>query len=120
MIDHLELATENLESSTAFYEATLRSLGYRLTDRKPEVVGFEGSNGKDLWIRTQPPQSRPHFAFRCESRAEVDRAFQDSVEAGGRVKQTPILMPHVHANYYSGLVFDPDGYLIEFACHGPQ
>lgn len=119
MIDHLELATENLENSSAFYEITLRALGYRLTDRRPGLVGFEGGNGKDLWIRTQPPQSRPHFAFRCENRAEVDRVFEDSVKAGGRVKQAPILLPHVHANYYSGQVYDPDGYLIEFACHGP-
>ena len=120
MIDHLELATENLDNSSAFYEATLKSLGYRLTDRKPEVVGFEGNNGKDLWIRTLPGQGRPHFAFRCENRAEVDRAYADSVRAGGRVKQAPALLPHVHANYYSGQVYDPDGHLIEFACHGPQ
>lgn len=120
MIDHLELATGNLESSSAFYEATLRSLGYRLTDRKPEVVGFEGSNGKDLWLRLQPAQTRPHFAFRCENRADVDRAYAASVKAGGRVKQPPLLMPHVHANYYSGQVHDPDDHLIEFACHGPE
>jgi catechol 2,3-dioxygenase-like lactoylglutathione lyase family enzyme len=120
MIDHLELATSQLERSRNFYEATLNPLGYRLTDRNDGLVGFEGDNGKDFWLKAQPAGRLPHFAFRCNTRTLVERVFADAVKAGGSVSRAPKLLPHVHAHYFSGLVIDPDGYLIEFACHNPE
>ena len=120
MIDHLELTTENFEAMCTFYGTALQVLGYtRITDGPP--AGFGTPYAPPFWLRPGvTPRPNVHYAFRCATRALVDAVYASARAAGAPDHRAPVLMPHVHANYYAGMVRDPDGNPIEFACHDPE
>jgi catechol 2,3-dioxygenase-like lactoylglutathione lyase family enzyme len=117
MIDHLELSTNDLAATTAFYRGALAPLGYALHVQGPSH-GFGASPDRlDFWVRPGEASSpRPHFAFACETRAHVDAAHRAALQAGGVDNGAPRLMPHLHPTYYAGFVRDPDGHNVEFVC----
>jgi catechol 2,3-dioxygenase-like lactoylglutathione lyase family enzyme len=118
MIDHLELFVRDIEASTEFYRGALAPLDYALHVTGP-AHGFGASPDKlDFWIRSGDPSTpRPHYAFNCASRDQVDSAYAAGIRSGGTVDRAPALMPQIHATYYAGFVFDPDGHKVEFVCH---
>lgn len=119
MIDHLEIAVSNLPASTAFYAGALSPLGYMHCVDREALCGF-GTNeiAPDFWIRSGgPSQPLPHVAFHCATHDLVRRSYEAALAAGGRSRVEPVLMPQVHANYFTAQVLDPDGHNIEFACH---
>lgn len=118
MLDHLEIFVQDLPRSEAFYRAALAPLGYR-TIASTESKGFGvGDEPPDFWIRAgSATNSRPHFAFRCASRALVDAVYASSLSAGGLDNGKPAVLPRIGENYYAGFVRDPDGHNVEFVCH---
>jgi len=120
MIDHIDIATVNLQRAATFYTSLLPTLGYTLSDQQPKCVGFQGNVGKDFWLTEKPELALAHFAFRAKDRLTVAAAYQAAVANGAKSRLAPALMPHVHPNYFSAQVYDPDGYLIEFACHDAE
>ena len=118
MIDHVELNVRDQKKSAAFYIGALAPLGYAMhADGKSS--GFGTSADKlDFWVReAEPSIPPPHVAFHCTSHELVDLSYHAAIAAGGKVRQAPKLMPQVHAHYYAGMIYDPDGHNIEFACH---
>ena len=61
-----------------------------------------------------------HYAFRVESRAEVDAFYKAAMAAGGRDNGAPGPRPHYHEHYYGAFVLDPDGNNVEAVCHEPE
>jgi len=120
MIDHIDIATVNLQRAAAFYSSLLAPLGYTLSDQQPTSIGFQGSSGKDFWLSAKPTLELPHFAFRAKDRLTVATAYQAAMAKGAKSRLGPGLMPHVHPNYFAAQVYDLDGYLIEFASHDAE
>ena len=118
MIDHLELHTADLARATAFYRETLAPLGYRL-HVEGAAHGFGAApDALDFWLKPgTPSEPRPHFAFRCASRALVDQAHGAALAAGGENRGSPSLLAHIHPRYYAAFVGDPDGHPVELVCH---
>jgi len=117
MIDHVELSVGDLARSSRFFAGALAPIGY--TQRTSGTSnGFGTDEGLDFFVRAGGPSAPlPHLAFRCESRALVDAAFGAAMAAGGIEHCTPQLLARVHPSYYAAMVKDPDGHVIEFACH---
>lgn len=56
------------------------------------------------------------MAFRCKSRAMVQRFYEASIQAGGKDNGPPGLREHYRPNYCGAFVLDPDGHNIEAVC----
>jgi catechol 2,3-dioxygenase-like lactoylglutathione lyase family enzyme len=119
VIDHIEIATRQLEASLRFYADALAPLGYAQKTDGP-AKGFGDGVSLDLFLVEGEPSSNVHFAFRATDRATVDRIYDIGRERGHVLDRAPALAPHIHPDYYAGYLRDPDGRLIEFVCHAPQ
>jgi catechol 2,3-dioxygenase-like lactoylglutathione lyase family enzyme len=115
VIDHLELTVSDLDRSTRFYAGALAPLGYA----RHAPLGFGADATRlDFWLRAGDVVTRPHFAFACASRAEVEAAHRAALEAGGVDAGAPRLLAHIAPDYYAGFVHDPDGHKVEFVARG--
>jgi catechol 2,3-dioxygenase-like lactoylglutathione lyase family enzyme len=119
MIDHLEITVGNLICATEFYARALAPIRYRVHVPGKELVGLGSApDCLDFWLRAGIAATpRPHFAFHCETREEVTRAYAAALEAGGEDCGAPALLPHIHPSYFAAFVRDPDGHKLELACH---
>lgn len=128
MIDHSGIQVTDYAVSRRFYSQALAPLGYTLIADIPasvtghvDVAGFGIPPKPDFWISPGPTQEPPmHFAFRADTRAEVDAFYTAALAAGGRDNGKPGLRPNYHANYYGAFVLDPDGHNIEAVCHAAE
>jgi uncharacterized protein len=125
-ISLVTLGVRDLAASTAFYQA----LGWPLSPASvPGEVSFFNTAGGLLGLfghdalaedagmePTPPPAFRGmSVAINLESRADVDRAFEQVAAAGGRIVKAP---ERTDWGGYSGYFADPDGHLWEVA-HNP-
>src|SRR5215207_3013437 len=102
MLDHVELSVADLGRSTAFFERALAPLGYAALAKGPPAGFGTGPDRLDFWLRQSEPSSpRPHFAFRCETRAQVDGAYRAALGAGGVDNGAPKVLAHIHPSYYA-------------------
>jgi catechol 2,3-dioxygenase-like lactoylglutathione lyase family enzyme len=116
LLDHMEIATPNLESMKAFYARILAPLGAAPLVEGPPT-GFGNDAGLPFWMHAgDAPKPAIHFAFGCSARAEVDAAFAAAVNAGGSEPRPPKVLPQIGPDYYAAFVRDPDGHLVEFVC----
>lgn len=120
MIDHIGLEVSDYENSKQFYKLALAPIGYELI-MEVHGAGF-GANGKpDFWIKQGScTAQRIHVAFRCKTRAMVQKFYEAAIQAGGKDHGAPGIREHYHPNYYGAFVFDPDGHNIEAVCHEPE
>lgn len=120
IIDHIGLNVGDFERSKAFYSAALQPLRIKLVKDYPGAAGF-GRDAPDFWIAAGTPVTNPmHFAFKAETRAEVDEFYAAAIAAGGKDNGPPGLRTQYHPNYYGAFVFDPDGHNIEAVCHARE
>jgi catechol 2,3-dioxygenase-like lactoylglutathione lyase family enzyme len=117
MLDHLEISTRRLDETVDFYARVLAPLGYALKVEAPSK-GFGDGEGLDFFIGEGPPSADVHFAFRARDRATVRACWDAGATASS--DRPPALMPQIHPTYYAGFLRDPDGRLIEFACHAAE
>lgn len=126
MIDHAGINVSDWTKSKAFYDAALGAIGAKLLMTVPKEftggvnVGGYGRSKPDFWLHEggEPGPGR-HYAFRVDSRAEVDAFYEAAIAAGGRDNGAPGPRPQYHEHYYGAFVFDPDGNNVEAVCHKP-
>jgi catechol 2,3-dioxygenase-like lactoylglutathione lyase family enzyme len=125
MLGHISFGVGDLERSRAFYDATMRALGYARVYSSAHAVGYgvSGSNQDRLLLilqpgRVTPPSAGFHLAFVAPSREAVDRFHEAALAFGGVDKGGPGLRLRYGPDYYAAFVLDPDGYKLE-AKHPP-
>lgn len=120
-IDHVSLNVSNLAKSKPFYDSLLTCLGFK------SHAGDGWTNDKSgVWINQADDEHRDvvhdrknigvtHFAFRLETRAEVDEFYEQFllpnkvvVLYGG-----PKEYPQYTEGYYAVFFEDPDGFKLE-------
>ena len=119
MIDHVKLFATDPAASRAFYEQSLKPLGYRVMLEPAPGVVVMCAKRPEFWIA--PAASAPtlcHLAFRVDSEFEVDAFHAAALAAGGTDNGGPGLRQHYHQNYYGAFVLDPDGNNVEAVYHG--
>lgn len=127
MLDHISVPVSNLKISAAFYEKTLRVLGYRKIKDFGNAVSFGTSHehpgsfdpGGDFWLyqSASAPCKAVHFAFSASSQDAVSAFHQAGIAAGATDNGQPGLREHYHPDYYAAFLIDPDGYNIEAVHH---
>lgn len=120
IIDHIGLNVSDFDRAKTFYSAALQPIGIRVVKEYPNAAGF-GRDSPDFWIAAGEPKTTPmHFAFKANTRADVDAFYSAAIAAGGKDNGPPGIRPQYHPNYYGAFVFDPDGHNIEAVCHYPE
>ena len=120
-ISMITLGVSNLQESVSFYRDGLKLPVFECTDD----VAFFNLNGTWLGLYGKTALAAdagvpadgsgfPGFALahNLESREEVDRTYQEALEAGASAQKQP---QDVFWGGYSGYFKDPDGYLWEVA-----
>lgn len=121
-LDHLNIFVSDLERSRRFYEALLPEEGL-VVNREFEdlAVGFgDGDYAVLALVRSPDRVQATHLAFRFNTRADVDRLYQQACSVGAKDNGPPGLRPEYHSSYYAAFVIDPDGHNLEFVCHEPS
>lgn len=126
-IHHLDLTVADVERSLAFYLTVLGPAGLVESERYPSYRGTEEVvylGFADQLIGLRPADGGEHryydvgiehIAFRVDTRAEVDAAFERCGAAGARIHYPPELDRDVD-DYYAFFAFDPDGIRVEVFC----
>ena len=118
-LDHLNIYVKDVKLSRSLYEPVFKEFGYDVVRDFEEIaVGFgDGDYSVLALVRTRKPIEGAHFAFRVETRSDVDRFHALAIDAGGTDNGEPGLRPNYHENYYAAFVRDYDGNNMEFVCH---
>lgn len=118
MIDHITIATANVELSRAFYEKAFGPLGYEVSfGEEGRFWAFQIGSGCLFEIRKANDNERPvtscHVAFRVGSKESVVEFYRAALIAGAKDNGKPGIRPQYNENYYACFVLDPDGHNIE-------
>jgi catechol 2,3-dioxygenase-like lactoylglutathione lyase family enzyme len=125
VLHHISLGVADLSSAGSFYDAVLRTLGYRRVFEHATAVGYGVVDGEDkLCLKLQSAPRSPgagfHLAFAASSREAVDRFHAAAITAGGKDNGLPGLRPAYGEHYYAAFVIDPDGHHIEAVINAPD
>ncbi|MSU56313.1 MAG: VOC family protein [Candidatus Taylorbacteria bacterium] len=122
MIDHVSIRVKDLGKSVAFYEPTLRAIGYKKLEGDFDgAVGFAVTGPKDdsgsVWLvqegKGDPLTQNIHLAFAVADTDTVKKFYAAAIVAGGREHGVPAKCPEYGEHYYGAFVFDPDGNNVE-------
>ncbi|HEY9568450.1 MAG TPA: VOC family protein [Thalassobaculum sp.] len=119
MLGHLSFGVDDLDRSTAFYDAILAPLGYVRVWTSSGAAGYgEPGGGDRLALFARPgavvaPGPGFHLAFDAPSREAVDRFHAAALATGGSDQGAPGVRMHYSATYYAAFVCDVDGYKLE-------
>src|SRR4051794_21379984 len=121
MLDHLSIQCAELDTSAAFYDTVLATIGGTRILDFGDALGF-GTDFPCFWLGRQTTGDgfrESHIAFTAPDRASVD-AFQAAAAGlGAEVLHEAREWPEYHEHYYGAFVRDPDGNNVEAVCHTP-
>jgi catechol 2,3-dioxygenase-like lactoylglutathione lyase family enzyme len=122
MIDHISLATADLDRARRFYTAALAPLGAVEVAVTAVSAGWSVAGSDDFYVNLVDGQAvennaKSHYAFSSPSRSAVDAFHAAALENGGTDDGAPGLRQQYHAHYYAAFVIDPDGHRIEAVSH---
>ena len=122
MLSHVTIGTNDLERAVRFYDAALAPLGIeRGTSPWPTWAMWRrpGDYYPMLWAGEPFDRGEASAgngwmaAFLCETRADVDAAYEAALASGGTDEGPPGERPW-RPDYYGAYVRDPDGNKIHF------
>jgi catechol 2,3-dioxygenase-like lactoylglutathione lyase family enzyme len=121
MINHISLGVRNIAKAKAFYDATLKPLGYSCLSDGESSLGYGRDVGQFYLVLSESPvppdpKSGLHFCFTAPTRKSVAAFHKAALAAGGRDNGKPGLREDYGPNYYAAFAIDPDGYRIEAYC----
>jgi catechol 2,3-dioxygenase-like lactoylglutathione lyase family enzyme len=135
IIDHIQITVKDLQAAERFYDqflpivgfdirrkvsATIESNDFQVIEYTHELLAFAITSPreafKDELINRRKPGALHHLAFKAETRAEVDLAYQKLLGIGAVIVAAPRLYPEYHANYYAVFFKDMDNIKFEIVC----
>jgi catechol 2,3-dioxygenase-like lactoylglutathione lyase family enzyme len=123
MLNHVAIQCNDLESSAAFYDTVLATIGGQRLMTNNGRIGYGVPPFPSFWLGPQETGEgfrETHIAFTAPDRAAVRAFFDAAVRAGAEVLHEPRRWPEYHEGYYGAFVRDPDGNNIEAVCHTPD
>ena len=125
-LDHLVLQATDFSSALEFYRLLFEFTHFAeiLDPESDKSFGFRQSDGLTFWIEaasdnlTIKPKagSLDHYAFNCENRDEVDRAYKFCRSKEWRILSEPKAYPQ-YGDFYGFAFEGPDGLKLEFVTH---
>ena len=120
ILHHVSVGTDDLERSSAFYDAVMPHLGASRKMSFPVAVAY-GKQFPEFWIGKPLDQGNAnagngtHVCFIAPSREAVDAFHAAGLGAGGKDEGAPGLRPDYGPGYYGCFLRDPDGHKVEAA-----
>src|SRR5262245_33951712 len=106
MIDHIGFDVKDFGKSKAFYEKTLKPIGYTLTASYETAAGFGPKDKKVFWlVGGRGTTKTAHVSFTAPTRKAVDEFYKAATTAGGKDNGKPGVRKDYHPNYYAAYVF---------------
>jgi catechol 2,3-dioxygenase-like lactoylglutathione lyase family enzyme len=123
MLHHVSVGVSDVARAATFYDAVLKTLGYkRLVEYLPYAVAY-GENQPEFWIGL-PHDQRPmsvgngvHLGFSARSKDQVHKFHAAALAHGGSNNGEPGPRPDYGPDYYGAFVYDLDGNKIEATLH---
>ena len=116
-IDHLWLGVADLEASSRFWRAVVRSLGLGTGARDGLFIVSGERRHFALVADGRPPTEHVHMAFPVADDEAVAGFHGVALAAGYRDNGGPGERPEYHAGYVGAFVLDPDGNNVEAVNH---
>jgi catechol 2,3-dioxygenase-like lactoylglutathione lyase family enzyme len=117
-IDHLYLAVSDFDESERFYDAVMKTLGFKKGDRSIGGERHAHYFNRYLQLSIRPARTQVkhdsyapglhHLCLRLADRNAVDAAARELAAIGVRVSE-PRLYPEYADDYYAVFFEDPDG-----------
>jgi catechol 2,3-dioxygenase-like lactoylglutathione lyase family enzyme len=123
MLHHVSVGVSDVTRAATFYDAVLRTLGYkRVVEYLPYAVAY-GEDHPEFWIG-MPHDQRPmsagngvHLGFSARSKDQVHKFHAAALAHGGSNNGEPGPRPDYGPDYYGAFVYDLDGNKIEATLH---
>jgi catechol 2,3-dioxygenase-like lactoylglutathione lyase family enzyme len=119
LMNHVSIGTNNLESSLAYYDELLDSIGAKRIIDVPGIGAAYGRVYPEFWVQ-KPYNEEPaetangvHFAFFVESKEQVNRFYQTAMALGSKDDGEPGPRAEYSDAYYGCFVRDLEGHKIE-------
>ena len=129
-LHHIDLSVSDVAAAKRVYGPVLDFLGYAMVKDRPDGCEWDLRGrepfGASVGNRAATPGGGPdryapglhHLAWRVESRAAVDAAYDLLVEHRIPVLDPPAHYPEYSGDYYALFFADPDGLKLEIV-HAP-
>ena len=125
MLHHVSVGVSDLERAAKFYDAVLRTLGYRrVADYSPHAIGY-GTDKPEFWIggaHNGDPVSAgngTHMGFQARNKQEVLKFHATALAYGASNNGEPGPRADYGPGYYGAFVYDLDGNKIEALLNAP-
>jgi catechol 2,3-dioxygenase-like lactoylglutathione lyase family enzyme len=119
MIHHVSVGVRDVARAAKFYDAVLRTLGYkRVMEFLPHAIAY-GTDHPEFWIQTPIDQKIPssgngaHVGFKAASKAQVGKFHAAALAQGGSNNGEPGPRADYGPAYYGAFIYDLDGNKIE-------
>ncbi|MEA5462562.1 VOC family protein [Leptothoe sp. PORK10 BA2] len=121
MIAYTLVGTNDLEKSTAFYDALLAEIGGKQAVAVDRVILYAGAEGTPFFGIAQPANGQPAnvgngsmVSLGAKSPEEVDRLHAKALDLGASDEGAPGPRTNQGLNFYAGYFRDPDGNKLNF------
>lgn len=127
IIDHIQITVKDLKTAEVFYDNFLPLVGFDLSKKvsayieahdfhvieySHDLLAFAITSPREAFkqdtVNRRKPGALHHLAFKAESRAEVDRVWQELLKIGANIVSEPQVHPEYSENYYAVFFKDPD------------
>lgn len=121
IMDHVSVGTSQYDRARVFYDALAKELGWKAILDFPQfqVVGYGRDFGPEFWLGGPGDRGQAsvgngtHFAFRTDSREQVDSAYKVVMAHGATDRGAPGPRPDYGPAYYGAFFADLDGNRLE-------
>lgn len=119
MLHHISIGVSDVDRAGAFYDATLKTLGFkRVMEVMPYGIAY-GETMPEFWVqlphdgRKAAPCNGTHVCFAAKSAKAVKAFHAAALKAGGTDEGGPGPRPEYSPAYYGAFARDLDGNKIE-------
>lgn len=117
MFDHMSIGVRDLAAAGRFYDAVFAPLGHAKTWAQEKELAYGADGARHFWLYPvsgdQVAGLGVHIAFRADTSAAVDAAYDAAVEQGAQTLRAAGFHPDIGPDYYGAIVLDLDGNKIE-------
>ena len=121
MIAYTLVGTNDLEKSTAFYDALLAEIGGKQAVTVDRIILYVGAKGTPFFGIAKPIDGQPAtvsngsmVAFSAGSPEEVDRLYAKALDLGATDEGAPGPRTNQGLSFYAGYFRDLDGNKLNF------
>ncbi|HTN67930.1 MAG TPA: VOC family protein [Dysgonamonadaceae bacterium] len=136
IIDHIQITVKDLDAAERFYDRFLPIVGFDVNKKvkvyiqehdfyvveySHELLAFALTSPreafKDEAIHRRKPGALHHLAFKADSRAEVDSAYEELKKIGANIVTKPQLYLEYSLTYYAVFFKDLENIKYEIVCN---